>query len=54
MDVLDEVTVIKIVPESLRGKYKIGQHMDRKSRIDLAKQIMKRNSSTTKETLDIM
>ena len=54
MDVLDEVAVIKIVPESLRGKYKIGQHMDRKSRIDLAKQIMKRNSSAAKETLDIM
>jgi len=54
MDVLDEVVVIKIVPESLRGKYKIGQHIDRKSRIDLAKQIMKRNSSTAKETLDIM
>jgi len=54
MDVLDEVVVIKIVPESLRGKYKIGQHMDRKSRIDLAKQIMKRNSPTAKETLDIM
>ena len=54
MDVLDEVEVIKIVPESLRGKYKIGQHMDRKSRIDLAKQIMERNSPTAKETLDIM
>jgi len=54
MDVLDEVVVIKIVPESLRGKYKIGQHMDRKLRIDLAKQIMKRNSPTAKETLDIM
>ena len=54
MDVLDEVAVIKIVPESLRGKYKIGQHMDRKSRIDLAKQIMERNSPTAKETLDIM
>jgi len=54
MDVIDEVAVIKIVPESLRGKYKIGQHMDIKSRIDLAKQIMKRNSPTAKETLDIM
>ena len=54
MDVLDEVAVIKIVPESLRGKYKIGQHIDRKSRIDLAKQIMERNSPTAKETLDIM
>lgn len=54
MDVLDEVIVIKIVPESLRGKYKIGQHMDRKSRVNLAKQIMERNSPTAKETLDIM
>ena len=54
MDVLDEVVVIKIVPESLRGKYKIGQHMDRKSRVDLAKQILERNSTTAKETLDIM
>jgi len=54
MDVLDEVVVIKIVPKSLRGKYKIGQNMDMKSRIDLAKQIMKRNTPTAKETLDIM
>ena len=54
MDVLDEVVVIKIVPESLRGKYKIGQHMNRKSRVNLAKQIMERNSPTAKETLDIM
>ena len=54
MDVLDEVVVIKIVPKSLRGKYKIGQNMDMKSRIDLAKQILERNTSTAKETLDIM
>ena len=54
MDVLKEVKVIKIIPESLRGKYKIGQNMDMKSRIDLAKQILERNSSTAKETLDIM
>jgi len=54
MDVLDEVVVIKIVPESLRGKYKIGQHMGRKSRVELAKQILERNSPTAKETLDVM
>ena len=54
MDVLKGVKVIKIVPESLRGKYKIGQNMDMKSRIDLAKQILERNSPTAKETLDIM
>ena len=54
MDVLNEVEVIKIVPESLRGKYKIGQNMDMKSRIDLARQILERNSPTAKETLDVM
>jgi len=54
MDVLRGVEVIKIVPESLRGKYKIGQNMDMKSRIELAKQIFERNTSTAKETLDIM
>ena len=54
MDILKGVEVIKIIPESLRGKYNIGQNMDMKSRIDLAKQILKRNSPTAKETLDIM
>jgi len=54
MDVLDEVVVIKIIPKSLRGKYKIGQNMNMKSRIDLAKQILKRGAPTAKETLDIM
>jgi len=54
MDVLKEVEVIKIVPESLKGKYKIGQNMNMKSRIDLAKQILERNSPTAKKTLDIM
>ena len=54
MNVLKEVVVIKIVPESLRGKYKIGQNMDMKSRIDLAKKIFERNTPTSKETLDIM
>ena len=54
MDVLKGVEVIKIIPESLRGKYKIGQNMDMKSRIDLARQILERNSHTAKETLDVM
>ena len=54
MDILKGVAVIKIIPESLRGKYKIGQNMDMKSRIDLAKQILERNSPTAKETLDVM
>ena len=54
MDVLKGVEVINIVPECLRGKYKIGQNMDMKSRMDLARQILERNSHTAKETLDVM
>ena len=54
MDVLKGVQVIKIIPESLTGKYKIGQNMDMKSRVELAKLILERNSSTAKETLDVM
>jgi len=54
MDVLKGVEVIKIVPDSLTGKYNIGQDMDMKSRIDLAKQILERKSSTAKETLNVL
>ncbi|MHA7646942.1 pyridoxamine 5'-phosphate oxidase family protein [Nitrosopumilus sp. S4] len=52
--VLDEVAVIKIVPQSIRGKYKIGQHMRPESRAILAQKILERNSPTSKKTLEIM
>ena len=54
MRVLDAVAVIKVIPEVLSGKYKIGQNMRPESRINLAQQILKRNSPTAKETLKIM
>ena len=54
MNVLDSVVVIKVIPDTLHGKYKIGQHIRTKSRIDLAEKILKRNSPTTQETLKIM
>ncbi len=54
MEVLDEVAVIKIIPESMRGKYKIGQNVRPEARMELAKKILERNSSTAKETLKIM
>lgn len=54
MPVLDEVAVIKVIPDSIKGKYKIGQHMADESRTFLAAQILKRNSPTSKETLRIM
>ena len=54
MSVLDEVAIIKIVPESIRGKYKIGQNLKKEDRVELAKKIFERNSTTSKNTLKIM
>ena len=54
MDVLDEVAVIKVTPESIRGKYKIGQYLQKERRTKLAKLILERNSATSKDTLKIM
>ena len=54
MEVLDVVTVIKVTPKTIRGKYKIGQNMNRSDRMDLAQKILKRNSPTSKQTLKIM
>jgi len=53
-DVLNHVAVIKIIPETITGKYKIGQDMQKNDRIKLAKNIYERNSKTCKETLKIM
>lgn len=54
MAVIDEVAVIKIIPQTMRGKYKIGQHMSKDVRGKLAKKILARNTPTSKETLRIM
>ncbi|MCH7965879.1 MAG: pyridoxamine 5'-phosphate oxidase family protein [Nitrosopumilus sp.] len=54
MQVLDIVTVLKITPQSIHGKYKIGQNMNSADRLDLAQKILKRNSSSAKQTLKIM
>jgi nitroimidazol reductase NimA-like FMN-containing flavoprotein (pyridoxamine 5'-phosphate oxidase superfamily) len=54
MRVLDAVTVFKIIPIVLQGKYKIGQHISPQDRLDLAQKIFKKNSPTAKETLKIM
>lgn len=54
MKVVDEVAIIKVIPAIMRGKYKIGQHWDRKTRLDLAQKILERNTSTAKNTLEIM
>ncbi len=54
MQVLDAVTVIKVTPQTIHGKYKIGQDMNSTDRMDLAQKILKRNSSSSKQTLKIM
>lgn len=54
MEVVDEVAIIKVVPISIRGKYKIGQHLDKKSRLELARKILERNSPNAENTVKIM
>lgn len=54
MRVLDAVTVIKITPQTLHGKYKIGQHMKSDDRMILAQKILKKNSISALQTLKIM
>lgn len=54
MDVVEEVAIIKVKPTTMKGKYKIGQHLDQRTRLDLAKKILERNSATAKNTLKIM
>ena len=54
MRVLDAVSVIKIIPQTLHGKYKIGQHLKPEDRMNLAQNILKKNSPSSKKTLKIM
>ncbi len=54
MDVIDEVAIIKVTPDSIRGKYKIGQNLRKGERADLAKKIYERNTPSAIDTLKIM
>ena len=42
MPVVHEVAVVKVVPDEMRGKYKIGQHWSRPYRLKIAQQIIDR------------
>jgi hypothetical protein len=42
MRVVEEVAVIKVTPNDMRGKYKIGQHWARPYRLKMAKNIIER------------
>lgn len=54
MQAVDAVSIIKIIPQVLHGKYKIGQHMNPADRMDLAQKILKRNTPSARQTLKIM
>ncbi len=54
MEVVDEVAIIKVEPDSFRGKYKIGQNLQKQEKIELAEKILERNTSSAKKTLAIM
>ncbi len=54
MEVVDEVAIIKVEPDSFRGKYKIGQNLQKQERVELANKILERNTSSAKKTLEVM
>jgi len=55
MPVVEEVTIIKVVPEEMRGKYKIGQHWARPYRIKMAMHMIEREGlENAKPVLAIM
>ena len=54
MDVIDEVAIIKVIPRTIRGKYKIGQNLDKTTRTEIARKILQKNSSTARQTLKTM
>lgn len=54
MHVVDEVAIIKVIPKTMRGKYKIGQHMDKTTRTEIARKILEKNSPTARQTVQIM
>lgn len=54
MHVVNEVAIIRVTPKTIRGKYKIGQHMDKTARTSIAKKILEKNSPTARQTLQTM
>ena len=55
MATVREVAVLKVVPDEMRGKYKIGQHWQPKYRIKMAMNIIQReDNAVAKEILKVM
>ena len=38
----------------MRGKYKISQHLDKRTRLEIAKRILERNTPTAENTVKMM
>jgi hypothetical protein len=54
MRVLDAVSVFKVTPQTIHGKYKIGQNMRPEDRLNLAQKILEKKSQSALKTLKIM
>ena len=54
MHTVQEVTVIKLIPYSMKGKYKIGQQWTSSYRLKIAKNILKREKEHAKLIFDVM
>lgn len=55
MPSVHEVAILKVVPEDMRGKYKIGQHWTRPYRLKIAKNILEREGlEKSRDILAIM
>ena len=52
--VMEHVAVLRIVPRSLRGKYKIGQNLPRAERMELAGKILRRSGGAASAVLEEM
>jgi nitroimidazol reductase NimA-like FMN-containing flavoprotein (pyridoxamine 5'-phosphate oxidase superfamily) len=55
MPVVHEVAIIKVIPDEMRGKYKVGQHWSRPYRLKMAQNIIEREGlENAKAVLAVM
>ena len=54
MDVIDAVSIIRVTPDVITGKYKIGQHMNKEKRQRIAELLLQRGLPNAEQTLRVM
>jgi hypothetical protein len=54
MHSVQEVTVIKLIPHNMKGKYKIGQQWTPSYRLKIAKNILTREKENAKLIFEVM